>query len=153
MLTAARMVQISGVLLLWVLIGVLWLPWLIWFLPLAAALAYFACVRPGWSERRFLLYICTAGVGTGVWALLLLNGIGPNLPPTFQHLLIMHIDPKDEALRVGPYIIGGMSGGEFLGYIALVSIGSLTIMEVLGVQWLCAKAGTRSEGFGSSVSR
>ena len=143
MLTTARIAQIVGALLLWVLIGVLWLPWLIWFLPVAAALAYFAGVRPGWSEGRFLLYVCTAGVGTGLWALLLLNGIGPNLPPALQHLLVMHIDPRDEPLQLGRYLIGGMSGGEFLDYIALVSIGSLTILEVLGVQWLCAKVGTR----------
>ena len=143
MVHVTRIAQAVGALVLWILIGTLWLPWLIWFLPVAVMLAYFAGVRPNWSEGRFLLSICTAGVGTGVWALLLLNIVGPNLPPALQHLLVMHIDPTGEPVRFGRYLVGGMSSGEFLGYIALISIGSFTVLEVIGVQWLCARAQTR----------
>jgi hypothetical protein len=143
MVVVTRIAQGVGALVLWILIGTLWLPWLIWFLPVAVMLAYFAGVRPNWPEGRFLLSICTAGVGTGVWALLLLNVVGPNLPPALQHLLVMHIDPTGEPVRFGRYLVGGMSSGEFLGYIALMSIGSFTVLEVLGVQWLCARARTR----------
>ncbi len=117
-------------LLLWILIVIEWIPWLLWFLPVATLLLYFVIKRPPWSFRRFFLSFCSAGVVTGMWALLLLNIIGPNLPPRLQQLLVIHIDPNSQPRQLGPYLLGGMTGAEFLGYIALVSVGGFSFLLI-----------------------
>jgi hypothetical protein len=127
-----------GGILLSVLLAVAWLPWAVWFAPLAGFAGYFAIRKPRWSALRFFYCVCLAGVGTGIWSLILLNVLGPNLPRVVQELLTLHLEPDSQPIVMGRYMIGGMDGGEFLGYIALVSIGGGVAATVMFAMQIAA---------------
>ena len=96
------------------LLAIRWLAWFVWFLPLAATIGYFAIRRPNWTSYRFVLTGSSAAAATGIWAWTLLAFVGPN------------------------------SGGEFLGYIALVAVGGFVLLLVWTTMFVLAKV--QSEG-------
>ena len=111
-------------------VALMWTPWVIWFLPLVLTVVYFLLLKPDWYFQSFMFLVCIASACTGLWALLLLNVIGPNLPSSLQWFLTLHIDPHSQPIIIGRYYIGGMDAGEFLGYIALVSIGGFIMLTI-----------------------
>jgi hypothetical protein len=125
-------------------ISIVWLPWVIWFLPLVIVILYIAVLKPSWHSQWFLFLICIGGICTGLWAILLLIVIGPNLPPLIQNFLTLHINEYSEPIFIGRYLIGGMSSGEFLGYIALISIGGFVLLFILMAMNIISKVQDRS---------
>ncbi len=130
---------------IFLVVAVIWTPWVIWFLPLTVIFFYFLLFKPDWSFQRFFLFVCIASACSGLWAILLLNVIGPNLPASLQTFLTIHIDPHPQPIIIGRYFIGGMDAGEFLGYIALVGIGGSVLLAIFISMKIIDRVPSRSQ--------
>jgi hypothetical protein len=126
-----RLLRDGGAILFSLIILAHWAAFFLWFLPLVAILLYLFIGRPHWSPQWSMLSLAAAATFCGIWSLLLIS-LAPILPPFIQEFLVLHIDSFVQPTMKGRYGIGGLSGGEFLGYIALISVGGL-LMLLLGI--------------------
>ena len=76
-----------------------------------------------------MLLFSVAATLTGPW-FLLLAAIGPRLHWLMQEFLSSHIDNSEPEID-GHYILSGTSSSEFLGYVALVSIGGFLSLSIV----------------------
>jgi hypothetical protein len=119
--------------------------WIIWFLPLVVIVYYCLLFGSSWSVQRWVIYVLIGSSCSGLWAILLLNVIGPNLPASLQTLLTIHIDPHSQPIIIGRYFIGGMDAGEFLGYISLVGIGGSVLLAIFIAMKIIVQVPSRSQ--------